>query len=1044
MVTPIEHIYFPVKNGKTDFASKLDTVIHHRFTDEPTFLQGFISQDIASANNSIFKQFLTISNFSAWLHTDIIDSKQNRYLYELIPSGKPVHPYFDIEFDAEQLNDLETCDIVWNILTNCFQQIGIQLQSEHISIFCSTGKCSTDKITSGWKASFHFILNTPQVFRNTFEHKSFLNNIIIPYINNDLELVQKMYWTDAKGVKKCVIDNAVYGSNQGFRLPFQSKLGSDRILTPQLNVTTYSIGVYSDPSTLDFITIPDSTHIHDSIILIPQHFKQIESPEFPLIHAITSLYTDAFLTSFQDTRDLIWGLWNIEQTQRMFDLIHSICSRGSNYEYKWVNDLIYAWKYGAINIGSIIRWAKQCSDHKTVNMLLTQYNVNYNQELFTCHMIPQKHTVLDQRYLGHSVSFNDYNTLILKSHLGTGKTVSISNIIHNGGYIRILIVSPRKSYTHAQHGSLTEFTSYLDHFYGDLSHISHLIIQVESLHRIGNGFQKYDLVILDEIESILNQLHSVKTNASNLITNHEALAMAVSTASHVIMADAFISDRTFNFSNELRNHETTHYFENVFNPYKRRAILLPSVENDTRIANIGGFCERICEALRTGKRIVVLWTSKRRGDWFVKHFLDNWLCDRDCDVKPSWIFYNSASTKEEQDGLKNVNESWKSVQCLMMTTSITVGISYNPQITELEFDEAFLYGSSASAMPRDIAQALFRVRSLKSNRLTYVLDTRASYDIRIRGFNNIWNELAKKESTLMRLHPLVKWTTCPQWARYNYCYCENEERNSRAQYKAVLDEYLVRSGYGLFEEVHIPCHKVSAIRVDLDDKDSLIWDNIDSIDSGVADDISKAMKRGDASVDHILCYKKWRFRSEFRTDCSDADLKSLWARFYESSCEGRFWNVILEKRLTVTDLARSEALKRYGIMSGDSVKKRETLERFLKILGMTHSQHEILISTEMLDKIGIQLSKDEKELREGLGLRASQRKTKEWTVANTIDLITVVLDMWGCGTVECVIKMKKVDKKPIRFYSIQINKGNKLWSSILGSNINYEENQLRL
>ena len=111
---------------------------------------------------------------------------------------------------------------------------------------------------------------------------------------------------------------------------------------------------------------------------------------------------------------------------------------------------------------------------------------------------------------------------------------------------------------------------------------------------------------------------------------------------------------------------------------------------------------------------------------------------------------------------------------------------------------------------------------------------------------------------------------------------------------------------------------------------------------------------------------------------------------------------------------------------------------------MTHSQHEILISTEMLDKIGIQLSKDEKELREGLGLRASQRKTKEWTVANTIDLITVVLDMWGCGTVECVIKMKKVDKKPIRFYSIQINKGNKLWSSILGSNINYEENQLRL
>jgi hypothetical protein len=198
MTTPIEQIYFPVKDGKQSFASSLQLVLDHRFNNEPKFSQGFIGQDTHSGG----KQYITINDFLSWLQTDVIDSKQNRYLYEVIPTGNPVYPYFDIEFDAEQLNDLETCDIVWNILSDCFQQIGIELQPEQLSLFCSTGKCSTDKISSGWKASFHIILNTPQVFRNTFEHKSFINNIIIPFINNDLELVKKMYWTDAKGIKK--------------------------------------------------------------------------------------------------------------------------------------------------------------------------------------------------------------------------------------------------------------------------------------------------------------------------------------------------------------------------------------------------------------------------------------------------------------------------------------------------------------------------------------------------------------------------------------------------------------------------------------------------------------------------------------------------------------------------------------------------------------------------------------------------------------------------------------------------------------------------
>ncbi len=130
-------------------------------------------------------------------------------------------------------------------------------------------------------------------------------------------------------------------------------------------------------------------------------------------------------------------------------------------------------------------------------------------------------------------------------------------------------------------------------------------------------------------------------------------------------------------------------------------------------------------------------------------------------------------------------------------------------------------------------------------------------------------------------------------------------------------------------------------------------------------------------------------------------------------------------------------------MSNDSVKKRETLDKFLKILGMNHSQEEILISTEKLDEIGVEFSKIEKELREGLGLRVSRSKG-EWKVANTIDLIKVILEEWGCGTVENKSKQSRKNGKVVREYSLSINKGNTVWKNIICYNIDYNDNLLIL
>ena len=124
----------------------------------------------------------------------------------------------------------------------------------------------------------------------------------------------------------------------------------------------------------------------------------------------------------------------------------------------------------------------------------------------------------------------------------------------------------------------------------------------------------------------------------------------------------------------------------------------------------------------------------------------------------------------------------------------------------------------------------------------------------------------------------------------------------------------------------------------------------------------------------------------------------------------------------------------YDNTTGDSVKERETLERFLKIIGMTHSQEEICIRPEKLEEIGEELCKVDTELRKGLGLRTSRSKG-EWKTKNTIDLITVILESWGRSSVESVENRHRTNGKVVRDYSLQINKNNKIWENIYVSNI---------
>jgi hypothetical protein len=188
--------------------------------------------------------------------------------------------------------------------------------------------------------------------------------------------------------------------------------------------------VYGNTDNLHVIDLHLDTSIH--YVPLYNHSTEIptESPEFELARALCELLTIEFLYDYKNAMELIFCLAGMEHSERMHQLIHSTCARASNYEWKWVNTTIRSFKYSGFGINKLRKWAEECTNKQTVSKVIQLYPVHskkeYSYELFAETMQPTNHTVIQERYLSNSSELqqpfsNDITTLIIKSHLGTGK-----------------------------------------------------------------------------------------------------------------------------------------------------------------------------------------------------------------------------------------------------------------------------------------------------------------------------------------------------------------------------------------------------------------------------------------------------------------------------------------------------------------------------------------------------------------------------------------------------------------------------------------------
>ena len=861
-----------------------------------------------------------------------------------------------------------------------------------------------------WKESFHIVFHTPMLFPNAKTTWRFISEHVLPRLPAHLRVSQY--------IPTGFLDSVPYGSSQCFRFLGQSK--DEAILRPlravhgwtpdcRMEPEMFLIGDYA--GTIPIWTPPTTTTTHEKAEV--KGPKKTGAPKTLLCEAhgfiveLCELIPDIV---FDDNKmcytfiNAVWGALDDKVAARALILTHynRVEHKKAQTSEAYVDSVIarYATDSVKVGTGTLVWWARKAGNSAAVAALNKKYGKGRAHRLT---IIKAETSIVteeySERYVRPFVFDGDVDTLVIMSHLGTGKTRQILVYVKGEQPERILALSMRKAFTHSVKGDWrgegVPFETYLD-ITGPLGEVNRIIVQMESLHRLGKSstyttvpitswdhtFKEYDLVVLDESESALNQMSSLGTHGDFHMANCETFEHIIRGAKKLICGDAFISRRTLAFIEELRDPARSRYIINTCCPYERTATELFAMREGkskgglSRVCAYAGFCKMIMESLERNERLVVIWTSKRRGQYFVDTYLKEWSTKR-------YRWYNAGDTKYAKD-LEDVEAVWSNIQLLMYTSTITVGVNYKPVKEEHKFNRIFLYGCAATTNPRDIAQSLLRVREITTNNLVFTLDN-SCFKYPASGRDAIEAEMRAEEAANRLTNPTSTWRETPKWLWDVHIHNKQEEADKSFNYREGVMDYLQLSGYTVTEQ------QVSDSKERID-FGSVEYEEVPEITRDVADEIEERSHHDLATTEEKIQLQKFKFQ-EMLTEEGLTHAAGIWAAYSEGGKWELFWNVVSERHLTLEQVMASESKARYAAITNRRAAQRRVLDKVLRILGWTSSaQGGAIHVSDVAERImDMKTEIASAFLQDGASRAKADRKGE----GQVMDLINAVFSHWN-------------------------------------------------
>lgn len=294
-------------------------------------------------------------------------------------------------------------------------------------------------------------------------------------------------------------------------------------------------------------------------------------------------------------------------------------------------------------------------------------------------------------------------TLAVRAQMKMGKTKTLRQYLDayfpaDGLESKIVrFVTFRQTFSRSLAEAFPDFVLYSD-VQGDLDQARHprLIVQPESLHRMRMSARPdtVDLLILDEVESVLEQFNSGLHR--HFTASFAVFQWMLRTARHVVCMDANLSDRAYRTLLRMRPAHPPHFHWNRF----ARA----SDDEYRFTADKGAWLERLYASVRAGKHVVLPTNSLSEGRAFEE------ALRREFPTKKIMLYSSETAPSEKARHFGDVHKYWSDLDVLIYTPTCSAGVSY-----ELDhFDTLFGYFCDASCSVEICRQMLARVRNLRT------------------------------------------------------------------------------------------------------------------------------------------------------------------------------------------------------------------------------------------------------------------------------------------------------------------------------------------
>jgi type I site-specific restriction endonuclease len=241
--------------------------------------------------------------------------------------------------------------------------------------------------------------------------------------------------------------------------------------------------------------------------------------------------------------------------------------------------------------------------------------ISQNYLMPTQHVVKFDDSTQFQREVKKFYESENIKCLSLKSPYGSGKTQMIKSLMTTYDPKRILWLSYRKTLTNnviggEKFGEEYGFKNYMN---GDLS-ADRLMIQLESTLKLYSEmdfidentsiYPSYDLVIIDEIESILSHFECHQTFHGKSKDTFEFIQNVIINSSKLMVLDGDVGNRTYNY---IKSFGQCINIVNDIKINKKNFIVTQDNEN---------FCNKISKSVKSGEKVVIVSMSTGKCDTF--------------------------------------------------------------------------------------------------------------------------------------------------------------------------------------------------------------------------------------------------------------------------------------------------------------------------------------------------------------------------------------------------------------------------------------------